>query len=111
MTNTNINLTMDTIVDFKFNGGAQRKPLSAIYNPALHGDEEDFFAYVYAWIQTGRATIVKPVQNKEADIADQIAKELLAVQKAKDIEEDRIARQNHNITSHGVYKKVGFLAK
>lgn len=104
-------LTMNTIIDMKINGGIERRILSEMYNPDIYGTEEDFFAFVNAWIQTGRAKVVEPSKSKEAEIADQIADELMQVQKAKEIQQDFKDRMSYNDNKLGVYKKVGFPAK
>lgn len=104
------NLTMETVVDFKFKGSMERISLADLYDEDVHGDHEDFFGFVQAWITTGRATIVD-TRSREEVIADQIASELMTVQKGKAIEEDRIERANYGSTNYGVYSKVGFPAK
>lgn len=104
-------LNMNSIIDMKINGGVERRALKDMYNPDIYGTPDDFLAFINAWIQTGRAVIVKPTQSAEADTADKIAQELLNVQRAKDIQADEVARQNYNMNKLGVYKKVGFPAK
>lgn len=105
------NLSMQTVIDFKFKGTMERKSLEEVYSPDIHGTEEDFFAFIEAWIQTGRAKIADIHKTKEQEMADLIAEELMAVNKGKAIEQDRIERVNHNASSHGFYSKVGFPAK
>lgn len=104
------NLTMETVIDFKIKGSVERLSLSELYNEELHGTVEDFYAFVNAWIVTGRATIVD-TRDEATKIADQIAKELMTVQKGKAIEQDRIDKANYKQNNLGVYKKVGFPAK
>lgn len=103
-------LTMDTVVDFKMKGSMERKALKDLYDEDIHGDHEDFFAFIQAWITAGRATIVD-TRSREEKIADQIAEELMSVQRGKAIEQDRIERANYGSTNYGVYAKVGFPAK
>ena len=88
-------LTMQTVIDFKFKGSSERKALSDIYNEDVYGSQEEFFAFIEAWIQTGRAKIVDSHKSKEEEMADAIAQELMAVQKAKTIEQDREDRVNY----------------
>lgn len=104
-------LTMQTVIDFKFKGSSERKALSDIYNEDVYGSQEEFFAFIEAWIQTGRAKIVDSHKSKEEEMADAIAQELMAVQKAKTIEQDREDRVNYKSGAHGYYGKVGFPAK
>lgn len=104
-------LTMETILDFKFKGASERASLKDIYNEDQHGTPEDFFGFIEAWIQTGRAKVVNPNQSRESQMADLIADELMAVKKGKAIEQDRVERANYNQDNHGFYKKVGFQAK
>ena len=104
------NLSMETVIDFKIRGSVERITLKELYNEEIHGTVEDFFAFVEAWITTGRATVVD-TRDEATKIADKIAKELMTVQKGKQIEQDRIDRANYNQNNLGTYKKVGFPAK
>lgn len=105
------NLTMETVIDFKFKNSMERMALKDLYDEDMHGTHEDFFAFIEAWIQTGRAKVVPPQRSREEEMADLIAQELMSVNKAKSIEQDRVDRLNYNAGAHGVYKKVGFPAK
>lgn len=102
---------MDTIINFKFKGTTERVKLSDMYDEEKYGDVEEFFAFIQAWIHTGRASIVEPNKTREELMADAIAEELMAVQKGKAIEEDRIQRANYKQGANGYYNKVGFPAK
>lgn len=51
-------LTMNTVIDFKFKGSMERVTLADLYDEDTHGNHEDFFGFVQAWIITGRASIV-----------------------------------------------------
>lgn len=104
------NLTMETVIDFKMKGAVERLCLKDLYNEELHGTVEDFFAFVEAWIMTGRAIIVD-TRDEATKIADQIAKELMTVKKGKQIEQDRVEKANYGQNRLGVHKKVGFPAK
>lgn len=104
-------LTLQTVIDMKLKGGTNRVVLADVYNEAIHGELEDFFEFIQAWIHTGRATIVEPNKTQEERMADAIAEELIAVNKAKSIEEDRVQRENYKQASNGTYSKVGFPAK
>jgi hypothetical protein len=103
-------IDMDTMVRFTFKGAEKITTLKDMYDEDEYGTEEEFFDWIQAWVQTGRAHIVKN-QNKEADMADKITEELMHVKKAKAIEEDRIDRQHYNDGNLGYYKKVAFPAK
>ena len=107
----NNELTMDTVVKLKFKGSVERVTLSEFYNPDTHGDEEDFFAIIQAWIQTGRATIVKTQKTKYEEMADAVARELTSVEHGKTLEQDNVQRLNYNQGSHGYHAKVAFPAK
>lgn len=103
-------LTMNTVVDFKIKGSVKRATLVDIYNPAIHGDEDDFYAFVTAWLHTGQAHIVD-MRTPEEQVADSIAEELLSVKKARTIQEDELERQTYKEKQYGTYGKVGFPAK
>lgn len=103
-------LTMDTVVDFKFRGTVERVILSKMYDPELHGTEEDYFSFVDQYIQAGKATIVD-TRSEEEKIADQIAREIMQVNRSKTIQEDRVQKETYNQNARGVYGKVGFPAK
>lgn len=105
------NLTMQTELEFKFKNGMERIVLCDMYDEDRYGTEEEFFAFIEAWIQTGKAKIIPAKKSKEAEMADLIAQELMSVKKAKNIEQDRINKQNYNVGSHGYHEKVAFPAK
>ena len=104
-------LTLQTVIDMKLKGGTNRVVLADVYNKEMHGELEDFFGFIQAWIHTGRAVIVEPNKSQEEIMADAIAEELMSVNRGKSIEEDRAQRENYKQTSNGVYSKVGFVAK
>lgn len=103
-------LTMNTVIDFKMKGAVERITLADLYNEELHGTHEDFFGFVEAWITTGRARIVDN-RDEATKIADQIAKELMAIKKGKAIEQDREDKATYKERTLGTYAKVGFPAK
>lgn len=104
------NLSLDTLVEFNLKNSVERTVLKELYEGGAYSSEEELFNLVAAWIHTGRAKIIDQ-RTREEKIADQIASELLAVDKGKTIEQDRVDRVHYNDGSHGFYKKVGFPAK
>ena len=105
------NLTMETIIELKFKGSIERVSLKDFYKPEFHGDEEDFFTIIQAWIQTGKASIVEPKKSKYEAMADAVVEELKAVERGRNLEQDRVQRLNYNQGSNGYYAKVAFPAK
>lgn len=104
-------LTMETVIDYKFRGAIERTTLGDFYDEDIHGTTEDYFEFIRAWLVSGRASIVQTNKKKAEQIADNIAQELLTVKQAADIQQDRVERINYSASSRGVYKKVGFPAK
>lgn len=106
----NIELTMDTVVEFNFKNGSERAKLGDLYNPQDYANVEELYTFVGAWLRTGRAKIIN-TKSREEQIADKIAEELLRVEEGNVIAQDRVDRLHYNDDSHGIYKKVGFPAK
>lgn len=104
------NLNLNSIVEFNLKSGVERSKLQDLYDDGSYANEEELYNLVAAWIHTGRAKIIDQ-RTREEKIADQIAKELMSVDKGKTVEQDRVDRLHYNDGSHGYYKKVGFPAK
>lgn len=103
-------LTLNTVVDIKLNGGLSRVTLGDLYSEDKYQSKESFLSVIEKWIHTGNAFVVEQ-KSREEEIADKIFEELQAVQRGKTIEQDRIDRENYGAESRGVYGKVGFPAK
>jgi|GEM_PF-1619353 len=57
-TKSTYNLTMETVLHFKFKGASERMALKDIYDEVTHGTPDEFFSFIEAWIQTGKANLV-----------------------------------------------------
>lgn len=110
MENTN-NLTLDTVVKYNMKGGSvEQLPLRQLLDTGVFGSEEELYFNTNLFIKSGRAFVVN-TKNPLEEMADNVARELLAVNKSKDIQEEHKQRLHHGQDRRGTYQEVQFPAK